>query len=477
MTPRPPAAPVAAWLPGLEVPTRTLPVGGAEVEVPVLTPEDLDRLAALLVANRRRYLAGRSTASLLASLDAVARRWQDPAYPLRREAERWIAAATGYAPETVAWGLAAGAARAGREGLGALLAAEVPPGALDGWVPHPGGRGWTRAFGPELTGFVFSGNVPGIPAFHLATALLVRSAALAKTAAGEPLFAALWCRSLAEVDPELGACVAAAYWPGEAAELHRAAFRRAEAVVAFGADASLDALAQALPPGVRLLRHGQKLSFGCVAREALTPERLPDLARRAARDVAFFDQQGCVSPHALWVEEGGAVSPAAFAEALAGALAELSTRWPRAPLSPEAAAAIQLARSEARFTPGTRVWASPGSTAWTVVFQPAPAEGLRPSPLNRFVRVYAVRDLADLPQHLAPWAGYLQTCSFAGPRDRGLALAATLAPLGLSRLCPLGRSQEPAPHWRHDGELQLVPLLRWVDAEEPADGEEPMTGG
>lgn len=461
------ALPTAAWLPGLHLPTRTLTVGRAQVRVPELTARDLAALAGRLVTNRRLYLARRSTASILAALDRVARRWQDPHYHLRRQAEEWIAAATGYAPAMVAEGLAAQTRRAGGDGLASLLAAELPPGALDGCVPHPGGRGLTQALGPELTGFVFSGNVPGIPAFHLATALLVKSAALAKTAGGEPLFAALWCQSLAEVDPELAACVAAAYWPAAATELTTAAFDRAGAVVAFGADPSLDALGRLLPPAARFIRHGHKISFGCLAREALTPEQLPELARQAARDVAYFDQQGCVSPHAFWVETGGAATSEEFAAALAAALEEANDSWPRAPLSPEAAAAVQVARAEARFAPGVRLWASPGSTAWTVVLAPPPAGGMEPSPLNRFVRLYALESLERLPEYLAPWAGQLQTCGYAGPGERARDLAATLAPLGLSRLCPLGSVQEPDPAWRHDGEPQLLPLLRWVDIEPP----------
>lgn len=455
----------AFWLPGLEgVPVRAVTFGQATLEVPDLTPDHLQSLAERLVAARRRHLAGRTTAQVLAALDRVAARWRDRSDPVRRLAEEWIPRITGYAPAMVAAGLRAQTDRAARAALEAVLAAEVPHGALDGFVPHPGGRGWTRAVGPDLVGFVFSGNVPGVPAYHLALGLLARSACLAKAAAGEPLFAALWCRTLAEVDPDLGQCVAAAWWPGEAADLHRAAFARAGAVVAFGADPSLAALVQTLPPGVRLVAHGSRMSFACVAREALVRAELGDLAWRAARDVAQYDQQGCVSPHAFFVEEGGEVAPPAFAAALAEALARLEGAWPRARLAPEEAAAIQAARGEWRFRPGVLVWASPGSTAWTVVYSPDGA--LTASPLNRFAYVHPVPDLAAVAHAVAPWTGRLQTVGWAGPRERALALAQALAPLGVSRLCPLGRAQDPPPAWHHDGGFNLLPLLHWVDVEE-----------
>lgn len=464
-------APAAFWLPGWErVPTRPLTIGAVTVLAPDLTPADLTRLSAELRVARTQVLQHRTTADVLAVLAAVARRWQDRHHPLRRMAEAFIPGLTGYAPAMVAAGLTAMVQRAGPDALAAVLASELPdPAVLDGFVPLPGG-GVTRAAGPELIGFVFSGNVPGIPAYHLALGLLARSAAIAKSALGEPLFPALWCRAVHEVDPDLGRCLACAYWPGERAELHQAAFQAAGAVVAFGADAALADLARLLPAGCRYLPYGTRLGFGVIAREALTPSGLPDLGWRAARDVAQYDQQGCVSPHVFFVEEGGTVAPAAFAALLAESLGRLQAAWPRSELPAAAAAAIQAARSEYRFRPDARLWVSPGSTDWTVAL--APAEPLTPGPLNRFVRVCPVPDLNQVPDWVASWRGRLQTCACAGPVERLQELATSLAPLGVSRLCPLGRAQEPAPAWHHDGGPNLLPLLRWIDVEPEGPGRE-----
>ena len=50
--------------------------------------------------------------------------------------------------------------------------------------------------------------------------------------------------------------------------------------------------------------------------------RDPQVAARAALDVTAWNQLGCLSPHVIYVEERGAVSPEGFAEFLAEALAE-----------------------------------------------------------------------------------------------------------------------------------------------------------
>ena len=40
------------------------------------------------------------------------------------------------------------------------------------------------------------------------------------------------------------------------------------------------------------------------------------IARRMSFDVSVFDQSGCTSPHNLYIERGGAVSPERFCEIL-----------------------------------------------------------------------------------------------------------------------------------------------------------------
>ena len=63
-------------------------------------------------------------------------------------------------------------------------------------------------------------------------------------------------------------------------------------------------------------------------------------ARRAAHDVARWEQQGCYSPHVVYVETGGGLMPEPFAAQLAGELARLEQETPRGPVPTEVAAAI-----------------------------------------------------------------------------------------------------------------------------------------
>ena len=117
--------------------------------------------------------------------------------------------------------------------------------------------------------------------------------------------------------------------------------------------------------------------------------------------VAAWNQLGCLSPHVIYVQDGGVLSPEKFAELLADALAEQEELEPRGELPAPVAAAIGSRRSiyevRAAHSPDTRHWCSRGSTAWTVVYEADPRFQL--SCLNRFVYVKGVKDLTDALQN------------------------------------------------------------------------------
>jgi acyl-CoA reductase-like NAD-dependent aldehyde dehydrogenase len=401
----------------------------------------------------QRALAERPVDEILAVLDRVAARWLDHASQIRWEAQERLAAGTGLAPAMLRRGLDDMIRR--MQGIGALLDQDLGTReALDGFFWRSGGV-LSRAWGPGLLVCVFSGNVPGIPAFDMALGLALKSAVLVRPAAAEPVFAELFARSVAAADEGLGRCLAVARWGYE----ETWPYERAGAVLAYGSDQSVAAIGQRVPSGVRFIGHGHKISFAVVAREAADAAT----ARRLAYDVAMYDQQGCVSPHMAFVERGGALSPADFARACGAALAALHGEMPRAKLAPEEAMALRTVRDEAEFA-ADALYASEGDLAWAVVHSETPA--FLPSPLNRLLRTFAVADLSEVAGIVAPFATYLQTVAVAAPAGRRAALAEALGRLGASRVCAIGRAQEPGPLWRHDGRPTAGDLVRWTEIEE-----------
>lgn len=420
-----------------------------------VTPAFISDLAQRLRAGRDRALAAMPVADIVRGIDqAMAILAGADATVVRRLAET-----TGYSAPMVRRALGELPAAFGTDALERLLRRELrQPAVLEGFVVRPEG-GHERAYGPALTVLVLSGNVFPVAVESVALALLARSACLIKAPARDPLFSRLLVDALVQAEPRLGEVLAVVRWAGGDVAVEEAAFGTVDAVVVYGGVAAVAGVRARTPAGVRLVVHGPKVSLGVVA-----AGRAADwtAARAAALDVSLFDQQGCVSPHTLYIE-GDADAALGFARLLAGALAEIEREVPRGALTPAENTAIQQVRGAAEFRAGAEVFASPVGTAWTVVMEPDP-EFAR-SCLNRLVYVKPLGRLTDLPSLLEPVRSYLQTVGVAGDVAFRLAVAEQVGPLGAARVCPLGRMQAPPADWRHDGRPRLLDLLCWVDVE------------
>ncbi|MEO7975401.1 MAG: acyl-CoA reductase, partial [Thermoanaerobaculia bacterium] len=165
--------------------------------------------------------------------------------------------------------------------------------------------------------------------------------------------------------------------------------------------------------------------------------------RGLARDIALFDQRGCLSVQAVYTEG----DPEELAAALAWALALESARLPHGPIDPATAAAVQQLRAESELRNGAHEGPGLDLAQGTVLIEKE--LGFRPVPGLRTVRVHGVRALGDALPALQPWKGRLQGAALAGPK--ALALADDLHLLSFSRLAPPGELQSADATWHNGG--------------------------
>jgi hypothetical protein len=419
-----------------------------------VTPEAMRHQAGLLL-EAQGALAQRSVFDIVDALDAVARGWLDPENGLRREA---VASFSGRVDERSEW-LDYLFSQLTRPVLLHLLQSDLgDPAILDGFQPRsPHAHGQVRAIGPRLVVHVLpSGPIADIAILSLVSSLLVKSASLTKIATTDSL-AFLFLRSLRQTDPVLADACALMTWEGKRTDLTLAAFERADCAVVYGNDETVSSVRGLVPPGVRAIFHGHKLSFGMVARECCTPQT----AENVAIDVSAHDQRGCLSPHLFYVESGGACTPVVFAERVADALQRLRLH-PQAGSADEATQVWHL-RASLPLRGGT-VFQSGGNLNWTVLYDPDPTFSV--SPLLRTVWIKPVENLEDVFVHLSPVRRHLQAAGFAvGDAMRSRALLESLAKAGVLRVCQIGQMQRPPLTWHHDGRFRLLDLLQMVDWE------------
>ncbi len=320
------------------------------------------------------------------------------------------------------------------------------PEILDDFQSYAGHR--AMAFGPRVILHVLSGNTPHAGLQSLLRGLQLKSHNFCKIPSGglpeiaqfrdalpEPL------RSRIEISSDL---------PGDWMD-------RADAVIVFGNDETVEQCRLMSRANQRFVGHGHRVSFGVVLDDPGC-----ESAPFAARDASLFDQRGCLSPQAFYVRETGALTARAYAEALAREMEVFNRHTPRGAITPAEAAAIENFRGSYEFLaandPHVRVWKSEGSTAWTVIC--LRDAGFLASCLNRVVFVQPLPDdPAPALAQVRPWLGTIGVWPATEENCRAM------SHLGATRVCVIGRMQSPPLAWHHDGWQTLAPLVHWVDIE------------
>lgn len=388
------------------------------------TPE---ALAEVMAALRRgaAALAEIPDSDLLDAWAGTVEDFLDPASPERRSLDPDLARLCRLSPEGLAAGLEAVLGGV-RRGPAAALLAEA--------------RGLGLRCDPSPVFVALASNLPALAVQPLLPALALRRPVLLKSPSAEPRFAPAFLAALARREPRLAGALAAAAWPGGDRELEAPVLAAAGRVVAYGELEALNDLERRAPG--RVVGYGPKTSLAVVGAEVGGGAALEEMTRGLARDIALFDQRGCLSIAAVWT----AGDARALAERLAEELGELARRWPPGPAGVVELSGVQSMRLEAEMREVFQEQLEP-LAAGTVIVDPAPA--FRPSPGLRAVRVHPLPDLGRLPAILAPWRGRLQGAALAGADAE--ALAPRLAELGVSRFAAPGELQSPDALWHNGG--------------------------
>lgn len=429
--------------------TRTRKLRGVTYRAADWTPHGLAALTAHL-AGVGRKADGFETADLEAAWQATVAAYRDPGSPERRRLDPILAPLCRLSPPGLAAGL-----EAVLGGVAGVSASRLITDAVRTVRHRPAERA------PVVV--LLASNLPALAVQPLLPALALRRPVLLKSPSSEPLFAPAFLAALTRRAPRLREAVAAVAWRGGDRELEAPVLAAAGRVLAYGeADTVSDVETRA--PG-KVIAYGPRTSLAVVGCEV----DLQPVAEGLARDVALFDQRGCLSVAAIYVAGSGDDAQrraGKLARLLATELSRYATLWPPGPVDDPTAtaalAAVQQTRAEAELRALERPRVADDSVAaGTVVVEPEPA--FRPSPGLRTVRVHPLPDLARIPELLSPWRDRLQGVALAG--EDAEALNPALTGLGVSRTAPPGELQTPDALWHNGGVHPLMAL----GADDPSD--------
>ena len=443
----------------------------ADLPADALTPTMVSEACIAIKRNRAQFLLKRNTSSLIRTIVTVAEDWLDNRNPFRQRALSEAPAEIGFSKEVIARGLDEFFGQITKRNLEDLIIQDLGHvNRLDEMTAtetEHGGERASRAIGSELLVHISGGALPNPTLLSMILGLVVRSAQFIKCPSGGALIPRLLAHSIYAIDPKLGACIELGAWAGGNAQLEDAVFSHATCVTATGSDETLAAIRSRLAGHVRFIGYGHRISFSYITAEMLSAFTLPKIVGKTADDIASWDQLGCLSPHAIYVETGGAIGPERFAELLAAELAKRETTHPRGELTFDEHSNIARRRGfyevRAAHSPETRCWFSPETTAWSVVFEADPE--FHASSLNRFIHVRPVIDLDQLFLAIDKLRGKVSTVGLAAAGATAQRIANQFAEWGVTRICPIGQMQNPPLRWRHDGRPALGELVTWTDWE------------
>jgi len=391
------------------------------------------------------HLPPLSHAAIVRALAEAANRWREPSYPRRRLAIEKLSALTGLAPAMLNEGFDHQFAGYDPETL-MQLTAEASYGVDSAETTEPCLAGRQAA----VWLLIAAGNVPGLALPDLAAVLLAGSACRVRPSSHDPLTPVLFSDTLIELEPRLADRLSVVQWPRDDAAATRAAAAAVNGVIASGDDATIAAIA---PHARRLIGYGHRRSVALIGAEAEAGQ----VADRLAQDICWYEQQGCLSPHVAYVEEGGAITARDFAMRLASALDDCAQRWPPAPIPLDVAGAILQLRGEMEFCANGACALASANGA--VLYDPDPRP--RPSPGYRTIWVKPVDRLERALDALHEWKGRIESAGLALPAGRTASIRAGLTALGASRCCPVGAMQTPPLRWRLIDQGLLTKLIQW----------------
>jgi Acyl-CoA reductase (LuxC) len=400
-----------------------------------------------------RPLAARAVATAIA--DAAAR-WTDADFPPRVRAVAGIRERTTYTEPVVDYALDRLFGALTFAALEAAVSGELGGfGALDGFVPRRGRPdGYAAPVGRVAV--VASDTTIGVALAPCVFALCAKCDVAVRDRSDA--LCAAFRETLCEERPQFARAFAVhvqadqddAEWLSELA--------RADAVVAFGGDAALRAIRAAAAPQARIIPFGHRTSAGYVARGALAGEvEAARVARGLAVDALLYDGDGCLSVHVVFVESGGAVAPARFAQLLAAAIDDVAVEFPAA--APHASGAVASFRDAAAFRAAVgqgAVFARRGAPQLLVV---EPPRDEPPPLLARTVALYTVEEPAEMLAFVREHALPLEAVALA---PASAELATTLADSGAARFAAVGELQRPLLEEEHGGIGLIAPFVRWV---------------
>jgi long-chain-fatty-acyl-CoA reductase len=417
-------------------------VGGEKLRIPLLTPEDVDRIAA-----SRRLLHDIPLGEVTEYIRRGAAGISNLETASSRRAVELCCSITGFSREMVEQDYQLiGGFLSNRNVMYDLLDAELGDHRMtDDWVRRQVAR--VRAFPLGRILHVMAGNVPMSSIYSLVRSVLTKNHSVVKLPSRDPVSCLHFARSLIGNNPcghPLSEAISTFYCRNADPVFDRL-IQASDMVCGWGQGASLLALKRRLPQGVPLLEFGPRRSLSLIYADECDPDKA---AMRIAHDVAIYDQEACFSPQRLFVIG----RPDALVEAIGRWLDVQHIRYPKGRVTDDSRSHIARVKMEALYR-GAEVR---NGASWTIIVADDPLTTLE-HPLGRTLFIHPVASESDMLPFIDDDTQSISIYPFTAHAET---LGALVCARGVARVCEAGMISHFRQGFTHDGQWPLQQFVR-----------------
>ena len=417
--------------------------------------EDITKIDKIIenVNSKKEWLDNQPVEALIGLIDMASKRWQDPSFEL-----------VGYKYQGLSFLVNWCQSNNLREILNNSL--KHPRSALDSFIPVKGSL--IRQITAKPKGLVvhwLSGNVPVLGMLILVQSIITKNVNILKASSSfsgaiPSLLNAF--KDLEYFTPggyrikgnDMLKTISVIYYSHGRSDLANKISLNADLRIAWGGKEAVNHVLS-LPKKWRTddLIYGPKLSFMVIAKSSFDTERkIKKILRRAATDCSAFDQTACASPHTIFIEKNGLVSPKEFAQRLSVEMKKALMRIPVGEQENDQYNSVKTIREVYSFI--GEVW-NDETLDWTVLYDEN--NGLAEPIYSRVITVRPIESIFDTVDFVSE---DIQTIGLAASGEERIRFAKEVAKKGVDRCPDIGLMTNFEVPW--DGMIAIDRLIRWV---------------
>ncbi|KXB06311.1 hypothetical protein AKJ52_02320, partial [candidate division MSBL1 archaeon SCGC-AAA382C18] len=364
-----------------------------EEDVEVRFPK-IDEAIIEKIRDSRENLDDLTLDEIISFYSEVGELWEDESYRLREKAEEIARLSTGYSASMIEQSFDNFVDFLREDPLRRTVKGEIGDEEyLDEWVKRGDVRVHLQPRGRIL--HVLAGNAPPVGPVSMIKSSLAKNSNVVKFPSGDPatpIFLALSFRDVDETHP-ITKSTSVLYYDKNS-EIEDKMISLSDGISVWGGQRAILSVREKADHATEIIEFGPRRGMQFVGKEVfLNDERLEEVAKNAARDLAIYDQNACFSPQVAWVEENADE----FCEKLTKEMDKVSEVIPKGYASEKAKAGISQEKSISDFM-GDEVY-DPDSTEWTII-KTDDVERTKNHPLGRTLYVIEVENLNEALEYV-----------------------------------------------------------------------------